>query len=84
MADSPKRIITAELGGVSPRLVPDISLSLHTNPDSLIDTSLTAVGIVLIFLGIALAIHYAREIMVHERASQGTFRRRTETEDGKE
>jgi len=31
------------------------------NPDSLLGTSLTSVGIVLIFLGIALAIHYARE-----------------------
>lgn len=31
------------------------------NPDSLLGTALTSVGIVLIFLGIALAIHYARE-----------------------
>jgi hypothetical protein len=31
------------------------------NPDSLLGTILTSVGIVLIFLGIGLAIHYARE-----------------------
>lgn len=31
------------------------------NPDSLLGTSLTSVGTVLIFLGLALAIHYARE-----------------------
>ena len=31
------------------------------NPDSLLGTSLTSVGAVLIFLGIALVIHYARE-----------------------
>ena len=31
------------------------------SPDSLLGTSMTSVGIVLIFLGIALAIHYARE-----------------------
>jgi len=31
------------------------------NPDSLLGTSLTSVGVVLILLGIALAIHYARE-----------------------
>jgi hypothetical protein len=31
------------------------------NPDSLLGTALTSVGTVLIFLGIALAIHYARE-----------------------
>jgi uncharacterized membrane protein len=31
------------------------------SPDSLLGASLTSVGIVLIFLGIALAIHYARE-----------------------
>lgn len=31
------------------------------NPDSLLGTSLTSVGTVLIILGVALAIHYARE-----------------------
>jgi cytochrome c biogenesis factor len=31
------------------------------NPDSLLGTSLTSVGVVLILLGIVLAIHYARE-----------------------
>lgn len=31
------------------------------NPDSLLGTSLTSVGVVLILLGIALAIHYAKE-----------------------
>ena len=31
------------------------------NPDSLLGTSLTSVGVVLILLGVVLAIHYARE-----------------------
>jgi hypothetical protein len=31
------------------------------NPDSLLGTSMTSVGVVLILLGIVLAIHYARE-----------------------
>lgn len=34
---------------------------LTPNPDSLLGTSLTSVGVVLILLGIVLAIHYARE-----------------------
>jgi hypothetical protein len=31
------------------------------NPDSLLGTSMTSVGVVLILLGVVLAIHYARE-----------------------
>jgi len=54
-------IITAEVSRVSPDWFLIFPYHFTPNPDSLLGTSLTSVGIVLIFLGIALAVHYARE-----------------------
>jgi hypothetical protein len=54
-------IITAILRGANPDWFLIFPYHFTPNPDSLLGTSLTSVGTVLIFLGLALAIHYARE-----------------------
>jgi hypothetical protein len=54
-------IITALMANSSPDRFFIFPYHLTPSPDSLLGTSLTSVGTVLIFLGIALAIHCARE-----------------------
>jgi uncharacterized membrane protein HdeD (DUF308 family) len=54
-------IITATIVGTRLEWFLIFPYHFTPDPDSLLGTSLTSVGIVLIFLGIALAIHYARE-----------------------
>jgi hypothetical protein len=54
-------IITALITGSSSDWFLIFPYHFTSSPDSLLGTSLTSVGTVLIFLGLALAIHYARE-----------------------
>jgi hypothetical protein len=54
-------IITTLIVGSHPDWFLIFPYHFTRSPDSLLGTSLTSVGIVLIFLGIGLAIHYARE-----------------------
>ena len=54
-------IITSTIAGAKLEWFLIFPYHFTPDPDSLLGTSLTSVGIVLIFLGIALAIHYSRE-----------------------
>ena len=54
-------IITTKLAGGNPEWFLIFPYHFTPDPDSLLGTALTSVGTALIILGVALAIHYARE-----------------------
>jgi hypothetical protein len=76
-------IITSTIAGAKPEWFLIFPYHFTPDPDSLLGTVLTSVGIVLIFLGNSLGDTLCEgKILVHDRASQGTFCRGTEAENG--